>query len=248
MSPPAINTSAASVRRLSPRAEERLNEASSVRGTDWWARGPVSPPSALASRPTIPGARITRERWLLVLFEELGYGRLVQREAASRSTASCYPVFAHWEQHADPSGRVQHAPEPPHRASPAQLIRARTASSRSFSTALTSGFGDSSPTVSFCGCFATTSSLTRQAYVEFDLEAMLDSEVYADFVVLWLVCHQSRVEGDRRRSAGSSAGHAAGEDGTRALGSAARRRRAGDPDLGRASFQAREHGAAFATA
>src|SRR6185437_16377197 len=38
------------------------------------------------------------------------------------------------------------------------------------------------------------SSLTRQAYIEFDLEEMMDSEAYADFVVLWLVCHVSRVE------------------------------------------------------
>jgi hypothetical protein len=36
--------------------------------------------------------------------------------------------------------------------------------------------------------------LTRQTYVEFDLEAMLDGEVYADFVLLWLLLHQSRVE------------------------------------------------------
>ncbi|MGH2660126.1 MAG: Eco57I restriction-modification methylase domain-containing protein, partial [Actinomycetota bacterium] len=40
-------------------------------------------------------------------------------------------------------------------------------------------------------------SLTRQAYVQFDLEAMMSGEVYADFVVLWLLAHQSRVEGDR---------------------------------------------------
>src|SRR5206468_1592864 len=40
-------------------------------------------------------------------------------------------------------------------------------------------------------------SLTRQAYVEFDLESMLRGEVYSDFVVLWLLLHQSRVEGER---------------------------------------------------
>jgi hypothetical protein len=39
-------------------------------------------------------------------------------------------------------------------------------------------------------------SLTRQAFVEFDLETMLADEVFDDFVVLWLLCHQSRVEGD----------------------------------------------------
>src|SRR5207248_8040097 len=40
-------------------------------------------------------------------------------------------------------------------------------------------------------------SLTRQAYVEFDLEAMMNGEVYADFALLWLLCHQSRVEAER---------------------------------------------------
>ncbi len=40
-------------------------------------------------------------------------------------------------------------------------------------------------------------SLTRQAYVEFDLEAMFNNEIYADFVLLWLLCHQSRVESER---------------------------------------------------
>ncbi|WP_202978831.1 Eco57I restriction-modification methylase domain-containing protein [Halomicronema hongdechloris] len=40
-------------------------------------------------------------------------------------------------------------------------------------------------------------SLTRQAYVEFDLEAMMAGEVYADFVLLWLLCHQSRVEAEK---------------------------------------------------
>src|SRR5439155_14713094 len=40
-------------------------------------------------------------------------------------------------------------------------------------------------------------SLTRQAYVEFDLEAMMAGEAYPDFVVLWLLLHQSRFEGER---------------------------------------------------
>jgi hypothetical protein len=37
-------------------------------------------------------------------------------------------------------------------------------------------------------------SLTRQAYVEFDLVAMMEGQAFSDFVVLWLMCHQSRVE------------------------------------------------------
>ncbi|MCK4794576.1 MAG: N-6 DNA methylase [Desulfobacteraceae bacterium] len=37
-------------------------------------------------------------------------------------------------------------------------------------------------------------SLTRSAYVEFDLQAMMDGEAYSDFFLLYLLCHQSRVE------------------------------------------------------
>ncbi len=37
-------------------------------------------------------------------------------------------------------------------------------------------------------------SLSRQAFVEFDLESMFEGEVYSDFALLWLLCHQSRVE------------------------------------------------------
>lgn len=38
-------------------------------------------------------------------------------------------------------------------------------------------------------------SLTRQAYVAFDLEAIFDGDLFSDFRLLWLLCHQSRLEG-----------------------------------------------------
>jgi hypothetical protein len=40
-------------------------------------------------------------------------------------------------------------------------------------------------------------SLVRPAFVEFDLAAMMDGQVYADFRLLWLLCHQSRVAAER---------------------------------------------------
>ena len=43
-------------------------------------------------------------------------------------------------------------------------------------------------------------SLTRHAYVEFDLVAMLDGEQYSDFRLLWLTCHRTRFEGERPES------------------------------------------------
>jgi hypothetical protein len=35
-------------------------------------------------------------------------------------------------------------------------------------------------------------AISRQSFLEFDLEAMFDGEVYADFVVLWMVAHSTR--------------------------------------------------------
>ena len=40
-------------------------------------------------------------------------------------------------------------------------------------------------------------SLTRQAYVEFDLHSMMEGEQYAEFSLLWMICHQSRVEAEK---------------------------------------------------
>ena len=61
-------------------------------------------------------------------------------------------------------------------------------------------------------------SLTRQSYVEFDLEAMMDGQVYSDFVLLWLLCHQSRVEAERLEECWLEKwSKSAKEHGTRAL-------------------------------
>jgi hypothetical protein len=138
----------------------------------------------------------TRERWLLILFQELGYGRLSTARAVDLDGKS-YPVSHAW-------GSV-----------PIHLVGARIPLDRR--TAGVAGAAGVSPhgllqellnrseerlwgVVSnglALRVLRDNSSLTRQAYVEFDLEAMMDGEVYSDFVVLWLLCHQSRVEGER---------------------------------------------------
>jgi len=61
-------------------------------------------------------------------------------------------------------------------------------------------------------------SLTRQAYVEFDLAGMMEGQVYADFALLWLLCHQSGVEADRPEQCRLEKwSEAARDQGTRAL-------------------------------
>ena len=62
-------------------------------------------------------------------------------------------------------------------------------------------------------------TLTRQAYVEFDLEAIFATEAYEDFALLWLCAHQSRLEAETPEECWLERWtQAAQRDGTRALG------------------------------
>lgn len=144
------------------------------------------------------GTTITRERWLLPLFRELDYGRLPTERAVEIDGRS-YPIS-----HRDAEGNV-----------PIHLVSYKVDLDRR--TPGVAGAATTSPH-SMLQVFLNRSddvlwgflsnglrlrilrdnvSLTRQAYVEFDLEAMMNGEVYADFVLLWLLCHSSRVEGER---------------------------------------------------
>lgn len=139
------------------------------------------------------GTTLTRERWLLPLFEELGYGRL-QTSRAEEVDGRSYPISHAWG----------HAP--------IHLVSARIPLDRR--TAGVKGAAGASPhslvqefinrSAGHLWAFVSNglqlrvlrdnASLTRQAFVEFDLETMFADEVFDDFVVLWLACHQSRVE------------------------------------------------------
>ena len=175
---------------------ERLNEAinrSWNRLQGVWA----SFKAGLAKLPPEdPATSLTRERWLLVLFQELDYGRLLTSRAVEIEGKS-YPISHTW----------QHAP--------IHLVGCRVDLDRR--TAGVAGAARTSPH-SLVQEFLNRSSghlwgfvsngfflrilrdnvrLTRQSYVEFDLQAIMDGEVYADFALFWLLCHQSRVESER---------------------------------------------------
>src|SRR4051794_21729400 len=190
---PQLDGLGTSTYHLAP--NERLNE----RITGSWnrLRGAWSAFSAerekLADSET--GARITREHWQHVVFDELGYGRLVQ-ERGVQVEDKLYPVFAHW--HHSPIHLVG-CNTPLDRRS-AGVQGAATQSPHSLVQELLNrsderlwGFVANGLVLRVLRDNVT---LTRQAYVEFDLEAMFDGEAYADFAVCWLVCHQSRVEAD----------------------------------------------------
>jgi hypothetical protein len=145
------------------------------------------------------GTMITRERWLLILFDELGYGRL-QPARATEIDGKSYAASHSWGEHVPvhlvgcsvPLDRRSRGVAGAAAMSPHGLVQELLNRSEERLW----GFVSNGLTLRV---LRDNSSLTRQAYVEFDLASVMDGEVYADFVVLWLVCHESRVEGDMPR-------------------------------------------------
>ncbi len=157
-----------------------------------------------------PATTLTRERFLLPLFHELGYGRLVAartrevREGGSDGDGSGgireYALSHGW-------GRV-----------PIHLLGARV--SLDDRTEKVAGAARMSPH-SLVQDFLNRSddhlwgvvsngrelrllrdhrSLTRQSYVGVDLESLFEGERFADFALLYVLCHQSRLEAEQPES------------------------------------------------
>ncbi|MHB8290192.1 MAG: Eco57I restriction-modification methylase domain-containing protein [Acidimicrobiales bacterium] len=147
-----------------------------------------------AISPDHTGTTQTRERWLLVLFSELGFGRL-QPSGAITVFEKSYPVSHQWG------------------ALPIHLVGARVSLDRH--TPGVKGAAGASPhslvqelvnrsDAHLWGIVSNgmrlrllrdNASLVRSAYVEFDLESMMANEIFSDFALMWLVCHESRFEG-----------------------------------------------------
>lgn len=139
------------------------------------------------------GTSLTREKWLLILFQELGYGRLTTRKAFEVE-GKTYPISHAWQNtpihlvsfRLELDKRVPGA-RGASRVSPHSLVQELLSRADEFLW----GFVSNGLSLRL---LRDNVSLTRQAYVEFDLQGMMDSEAYSDFFLLYLVCHQSRVE------------------------------------------------------
>jgi hypothetical protein len=142
------------------------------------------------------GTTLTREKWLLVLFQELGYGRLQPAKALSIEDRD-YPVSHGWGH--TPIHLLSFKVEVDRRSegvsgaarmSPHAMVQELLNRSDDHRWAFVSNG-------TVLRILRDNAALSRQAFVEFDLAAMMDGEVYSDFVLLWLLCHQSRAEGER---------------------------------------------------
>lgn len=138
----------------------------------------------------------TRERWLLPLFRELGYGRLLATKAVEIDNKT-YSISHSWHHtpihlvgcHIDLDKRTAGVAGAA-RTSPHSMVQEfLNRSDEHLWGFVSNGYR--------LRILRDNVSLTRQAYAEFDLKSMMDGEVYSDFSLLWLLCHESRVEAER---------------------------------------------------
>lgn len=151
---------------------------------------------ALAALPEgDPAVRLTRERWLLLLFRELGYGRLQTTPAGGLNAGEkSYPVSHEWGPlpihllgwGVDLDRRTKGVPGAAERAPHAMVQELCNRSEDHLWAVVSNG--------QVLRLLRDSTSLSTVSFVEFDLEAMFDGELFADFVVLFLLLHQSRVE------------------------------------------------------
>ncbi len=140
------------------------------------------------------GTTLTRDEWLLPLFQELGYGRLQIKKAIDFDGKE-YPVSHGWENHVPIhllsarlplDRRTANVPGAATRAPYSLLQELLNRSAEHRWGFVTNGLK--------LFLLRDNAALARAANVEFDLEAMMDGEVYGDFFLLFCLCHQSRVE------------------------------------------------------
>ena len=180
--------------RLTPGRE--LREIINRSWNDLLGAWQVFQPQVARLSPEDHTATLTWERWLLPLFAEMGYGRLDRYSESLVVGDKDYPISHHHEQafvhlvgwnvqlDRRTAGVIGAA-----RAAPHSMIQELLNRTDEHLWAILSNGRQ-------LRVIRDNSSLTRSAYVEFDLEQMFSEGVFTDFVALWLLVHASRVEGD----------------------------------------------------
>ena len=139
----------------------------------------------------------TRERWLQPLFQELGFGQKLAVAKPIEVDGRSYPVSHGWGavpmhlvgSHVDIDRRTPGAIGAA-KASPHSLVQQTlNASDHHMWGIVSNGL--------VLRLLRDNVTLTRMAYVEWDLAAIFDGDLYSEFFLLWLLCHQSRFEGER---------------------------------------------------
>jgi hypothetical protein len=174
---------------------EKVNEATNHAWTRLSAAWDAFKAARDALPPTDPGHKLTVERWLLPFWKVLGYSTLDKVTQPFVIDEKTYPI-SHVRHHSpfhlvsfrhDLDKRVETDGK---QFSPHGLVQEFLNRSDGHLW----GFVSNGLKLRV---LRDNIRLTRQAFVEFDLQAMFDGKQYADFALLWRLCHESRVTGDK---------------------------------------------------
>ncbi|GAA3813288.1 N-6 DNA methylase [Sphaerisporangium flaviroseum] len=138
-----------------------------------------------------PATSITRDRWLLILLNEFGFGRVPFNRGSISAGEKEFPISHLW--HSVPmhllgwntpldkgtAGVTKRAPQ-------SMLQEFLNLSDDHLWGVLSNGRQ--------LRILRDSTALVGSAYVEFDLEAIFDGEMYSDFVLLYTLLHASRFE------------------------------------------------------
>ncbi len=138
-----------------------------------------------------PATSITRDRWLLILLNEFGFGRVPFNRGSISAGEKEFPISHLW--HSVPmhllgwntlldkgsAGVTKRAPQ-------SMLQEFLNLSDDHLWGVLSNGRQ--------LRMLRDSTALVGSAYVEFDLEAIFDGELYSDFVLLYTLLHASRFE------------------------------------------------------
>lgn len=137
------------------------------------------------------GTGAAREKWLLVLLRELGYGQVPTTAGALTAEGTEYPISHIWTY------------VPVHllgprvdldKKNPGVTARAPQSMVQEFLNKNEEYLWGILSNGLKLRLLRDSTALAGSAYLEFDLETIFDSELYPEFQLLWQVCHQSRLE------------------------------------------------------
>jgi hypothetical protein len=138
-------------------------------------------------------ARVTRERWLLVLLRELGYDGIESVPGGITIDDKQYPISHRWQTvpvHLLGWGTDLDRRTPGMRGAAATAPHSLVQQVLNRSDEYLWGVVSNGQQLRL---LRDSTSLVGSAYVEFDLEAIFDGDLFPDFVLLYRVAHASRL-------------------------------------------------------
>ncbi|GLY85971.1 Eco57I restriction-modification methylase domain-containing protein [Actinoallomurus iriomotensis] len=173
-------------------AGERLGEAAS-RSWEYLLSAYRAFKERLAQLPEGDSATsLTRERWLLVLLRDLGYGRIPYLHGGLPVAEKTYQISHLWEH--VPIHLLGWRVELDKRTSHSDAGRAPQSMLQEFLNVSNDHLWSILSNGRVLRILRDSTALVGFAYIEFDLEAIFDGELYSDFLPLYALLHASRLE------------------------------------------------------